>query len=109
MNFKILRLAVLIVLPFLLGSCKKYLDLRPDKKLVIPTTLTDLQALLDNKSFMNFSAPDGDMFASDEYVAPDNIYQAFTARQRLAWIWENYDYNYANDWSALYMPVYYCN
>ncbi|RYY59912.1 MAG: RagB/SusD family nutrient uptake outer membrane protein [Chitinophagaceae bacterium] len=102
---------LLFIVPLLLAfvSCKKYLDLRPDKKLTVPASLADLQALLDNKNVMNYNSPNYDIFSSDEYIANDAIYQGFSLNQRKAWVWENFEYLYPNDWAKTYDPVYYCN
>lgn len=39
----------------LMTSCKKYLDLKSDKENVIPETLQDAQAMLDNYGSMNLT------------------------------------------------------
>ena len=49
-----LKIILLLALPVLLYSCKKdFLDTRPDKAVLVPTTPGDFQAVLDNTSIMN--------------------------------------------------------
>ena len=90
-------------------SCKKYLDLKPDKKLTVPSSVKDLQALLDNNNIMNKKYPTYDEASADNYYLPLSNYQSFSLNQRKAYIWQNYDYNYKNDWSQIYDVVYYAN
>ncbi|HXO75187.1 MAG TPA: hypothetical protein VN824_08140, partial [Puia sp.] len=40
-----------------LSSCKKYLDERPNKTQVVPSTYQDLEAVLDNVTVMNRTYP----------------------------------------------------
>lgn len=90
-------------------SCKKYLDLKPDKKMTVPSSVKDLQALLDNNGIMNKKSPTYDEASADNYYIPLASYLKMSLSQRKAYIWENYDYNYSNDWSQLYDGVYYAN
>ncbi|MGN6532279.1 MAG: RagB/SusD family nutrient uptake outer membrane protein [Ginsengibacter sp.] len=90
-------------------SCKKYLDLKPDKKLTVPTTVKDLQALLDNTQIMNNKSPSYDEASADNYFFPSGNYLQEGKNARNAYVWENYDYNYPNDWNVLYDGVYYAN
>ncbi|MET0634559.1 MAG: RagB/SusD family nutrient uptake outer membrane protein [Chitinophagaceae bacterium] len=108
-KYKLLLVFALLLFVTLSTSCKKYLDLRPDKRIRVPSTVSDLQGLLDNANVMNKKAPTYDVLSSDEYFATDAIYQSFSPNQRNAYIWENYTYNYSNDWSLLYEGVYYSN
>ena len=68
---------VLIILLFLTPiffSCKKFLDAKPDKKIVISTTLQDAQALLDNYTIFNSYYPClGDQSDDNIYLDDDNL------------------------------------
>lgn len=101
----------LILLFILVGlvSCKKYLDLKPDKKLTVPSSLKDLQALLDNNVIMNSKSATYDITSADDHFIPLPIYASMSLNQRKAYIWENFEYGYFNDWALLYDRIYYAN
>jgi len=61
-------LVLLLLILVHVSSCKKFLDEVPDSKLTVPTTLPDLQALLDNSSRMNIrQSPSFGEGSSDDY------------------------------------------
>jgi hypothetical protein len=59
-----------------LTSCKKYLDEVPDKSLVVPTTLADCQALLNDYTIMNGVYPEDGEAASDNFYISNAIFNA---------------------------------
>ncbi len=67
-------LIILLFLAPLFFSCKKFLDAKPDKKIVISTTLQDAQALLDNYTIFNSYYPClGDQSDDNIYLNADNL------------------------------------
>lgn len=62
----------------LLFSCTKYLDVKPDQKMVVPSNLADCEALLDNRSEMNNVYPVIGEVGSDHYYLDDIHYNAIT-------------------------------
>src|SRR5689334_15644101 len=53
---------IAILFLFLLTNCKKdWLDAKPNLALVVPTTIADYQALLDNTTTPISSSPGGDV------------------------------------------------
>lgn len=105
----ILQVLVFLSISFATVSCKKYLDLKPDKKLTVPSSLKDLQALLDNNVIMNAKSATYDITSADDHFIPFSIYASMSLNQRKAYIWENFEYNYSNDWALLYDRIYYAN
>lgn len=107
LNINKWRLAVIIPCCIVsLASCKKYLDAKPDKSLVVPTTLNDLQAILDYSSRMNVGTSYGEASADDYYLT-DNDYNSLSDDVKKAYIWENFSYfNYPNDWARVYDVIY---
>lgn len=96
-----------IVLQF---SCKKYLDIKSDASLVVPSTLNDLQGLLDDSRDMNSSgSPSMTASSSDDFFITDDTYHSLSTEQQMLYTWRLKKYNYANDWSLSYIPVYYSN
>lgn len=101
----IFPLSILIV--FLFISCKKYLDRKPDKALVVPSSVNDLQALLDHADLMNGQyAVSFDECSADDYYLPIDVYNERDQENRNTYIWQNTSYNnYPNDWSYIYNIV----
>ena len=52
-NNTVANLFVIAILLFGSLSCKKYLDKKSNNSLVVPSTLEDAQALLDDANHMN--------------------------------------------------------
>ena len=91
-------------------SCKKYLDEKPDSKLAVPSTLSDLQALLDFSNRMNLQrTPTYGEASSDDYFLLDETYNNFDQEKQQIYTWSRGDYNFQNDWSIAYEPVYNAN
>jgi len=102
-------LFVWMVLAF--ASCKKYLDAKPDKSLATPSSLADLQALLDNNNVMNVTAGYGEASADNYYLLDEDYDALSTDGDRNLYTWGDeitYD-QYPNDWSHCYDAVYYAN
>lgn len=93
----------------LLSGCKKYLDKKSNDALVIPSTLPDLQGLLDDGFTMNQVTPSLPESSADDYFLPENIATAMPTGFRDIYTWELKQYNFQNDWSENYLPVYNAN
>lgn len=94
-----------------MASCKKMLDEKPDKKLVIPSTLPDLQAILDNINMIVTNDPYSDELSSDNYYLLTSYWQTLVDYDRNAYTWqkENSIVSNTNEWSLLYTKVYCAN
>jgi hypothetical protein len=100
-----------------ISSCKKqdnFLDAKPDQALVIGSSLTDYQLLLNNETIFNsISDPGfGMVTADDDYYILDATWDGGTAPERNGYIWAQNFYEsdpFYNDWSKPYTQVYYCN
>ena len=101
-------LILLILLSFL--SCKKYLAIKPDSKLTVPSTLADLQAILDFTNVMNLqSTPCFGEASTDDYFILEPDYDIYTIQAQQVYTWNRGDYNFINDWAKGYSPVYNAN
>lgn len=102
----ILFLCTMIYL-FNLSSCKKYLDAKPDKSLQVPSSVTDLQALLDYGNYMNgYNGVSFGEASADNYYLSDDSYNQLSEENRNAYIWNNKNYsNFPNDWAFVYNIV----
>lgn len=110
--YKMVTSIFIICCFFLTPSCKKYLDEKSDRKLVVPTTIADLQALLDNSGRINNSAPETGQLSSDDYYLSDVDFNAVSQEaNRRIYTWQNsflFD-AFPNNWSRCYLVVYYSN
>ncbi|MFH6983491.1 RagB/SusD family nutrient uptake outer membrane protein [Marinoscillum luteum] len=73
------------------AACQDHwLEIKSDKQLVIPTSLKDLQALLDNTSEMNFSTTPslGEVGTTDYYLADEDWQALSSEEQRNAYRWD---------------------
>lgn len=104
---------LLAILCIALFSCQKdFLDKKPDKSLLVPTTLKDFQALLDNTTIMNAS-PSLNMIAGDEFYTTRGALDALGAiYEENAYLWtkdDPYQGNRILDWEQPYQQVFYAN
>lgn len=90
-------------------SCKKYLDKKPDKKLVVLSSLKDMQSLLDNSVVMNSALPNVLQIAADDYYLA--LYDEWASRspeEQGNYIWDPATFH-PNNWGNCYQTVYYSN
>lgn len=91
-------------------SCNKYLDARPDQTLVVPASLDDLQALLDNVQVMNRFYPADGEAATDDFYITDNDYNALVLPQdKTLYPWQADGTVPDGQWLSPYEVVYYAN
>jgi starch-binding outer membrane protein, SusD/RagB family len=110
MQKKILK--TLLLTGLLLSCNEHFLDKKPNKSIVVPTTPDDLQALLDNSQVMNV-APALNEGGTDDLFTTDAGFQFLTQTvERNSYIWATDFYQgltYNPDWNALYQQVFYAN
>ena len=98
-------------LTVLLAGCgKDFLEKKPNKALLVPTTLNDFQALLDNNIIFNVS-PALNIIAGDEYTVTNNG-TGINALQSNTYYWADDIYQATNaigDWDTPYKQVFYAN
>lgn len=101
-------ITVILLLPF--SACQHYLDLKGNNTQAVPTTLADLQALLNDNTRMNGNlTPSMLENWADDYYLPQERYERLADIFQRAYLWDLGDYNHPNDWSAAYQPVYNAN
>lgn len=105
---------VLLLLPvlFLFSSCKKFLDKKPDKKLIIPTELAELSLLLDDSYKLNMKQPGSGEASADNYYLHHPEWASIpNVGNRNQYIWgaELYFSVTPNEWSQTYDVVYVSN
>lgn len=107
---KINSLLVICVL-IIFNSCSQFLDVKSDAKLLVPSSLEDAQALLDDVLRMvELTVPARGEDIGDDYFISENIYNSFSYDQRSFYKWDYPEYfGIGNDWSAAYSPIYNAN
>lgn len=95
------------------SSCNEtFLDVKPDKELVVPSTLDDLQGLLDYYSVMNAYTPCfGEISSDDYYVTFDKWNTLSGPDEKNAYIWAKdiFNDNTSLDWNGSYQVIFYAN
>lgn len=111
MNNKIILLVGLVFL-FLNAACSDFLDEKSDTRLVIPETLQDNQALLDNIANVLGSNSISGQISSDEIYITDSDYNgiSYEADRRL-YTWQPNLVARAsgNDWESCFFRINICN
>lgn len=90
-------------------SCKKFIEAKSNDALVVPSTLKDLQALLDNSRLLNMQCPSFAEASSDDYFLPLDRYNGLPVEEQSRYTWAATDYRFVNDWSYSYSAVYPAN
>ncbi|RQP17766.1 MAG: RagB/SusD family nutrient uptake outer membrane protein [Parapedobacter sp.] len=90
----------------LLASCSNYLDVKPDKKLTIPNTTSDLMALMQDVQTMNYdySVGLGEIGSDDIFLPYSNWASIASIENRSVYIWEKHPV-YANYWTNGYERI----
>lgn len=103
-------LSILFFITLSFTSCKKYLDASPDKSLIIPQSISDLQAVLDNSNYMNLSCSSLGEVSADNYYITFDYYQSQSLVARHAYVWDTAIYNTpCREWNDTYVVVYNAN
>lgn len=106
-----MRNLLYFLLAMLLFSCREYLEVKPDKKLVVPSDLLEAQSILNHYLF-NIGYPGFGEVASDDYYLETTDWQAAgTIAEKNAYLWNPDVFNASprNDWSFTYEKIYYAN
>lgn len=88
------------------SACKKYLDAKPSDSLAVPTTPSDLQAILDSYDMINNSYPTASEAQSDNYYVLPTSYTSLTDDSRNIYAWKKED-RPSSSW--VYTSVYQTN
>lgn len=109
---KILRkIRYALLLTPMLWSCEGFLDPKPDQSLLVPTTLDDMQALLDNNVVMN-SHGNLSSISSGEFWTTNEGYSgtaSLTVKAAYIWLEDLFPQGSSQDWNGPYQMVFYSN
>ncbi|MBS9525652.1 RagB/SusD family nutrient uptake outer membrane protein [Litoribacter alkaliphilus] len=94
-----------------LMGCEGYLDQKPRKSLVVPETLDDLQALLDNAVIMNSNVPGLGLLASDDVFMEEAGWAGlFAEMEQQTYLWRrDGGFEVIGEWNGAYQKVFYSN
>lgn len=105
-------LLILMTAPGLSSCQKEFLDQKPNKAVLVPTALSDFQALLDNSNTMN-SAPGMNIIAADDLDnTADGLDQVELPLEKNAFLWAADIYEglpVTPDWDTPYQQIFYAN
>ncbi|OQP55888.1 hypothetical protein A4H97_20060 [Niastella yeongjuensis] len=92
------------------SSCKKYLNEKPKQNLATPSTLSDLQALLDN-GYSNGNSTCYSEFLADNYYLTASAWSGATIDDRLNYTWDKDAklISRSSIWNAPYSAIYNAN
>jgi hypothetical protein len=99
---------------FLLTACGKtedWLNIKRNKADVLPASLSDLQAIMDNDIYMNNNYPVLGLVGTDNFYIPDNRMGSASRAGRNAYIWAKdiYEGGFAPEFSNPYQKIAYAN
>lgn len=104
---------LLLAIAGILAGCSKsdFLDKKPNTQLVVPTTMTDFQTLLDDQLVMEETPELGEL-SSDNYYMLYTTWTGLSAKTQNAYIWAKDIYGgqgEVQDWNLPYKQVFYAN
>ncbi len=105
-------LSVISAVALIATGCSKYLDAKSDKQLEEPSSLQDLQAIIDYYSRVNNFDAGAGVNAADEYYLSDADYNSLKEeayRNLYSWQNDNVFVLGQNNWSYTYDNVYRAN
>ncbi len=108
-----MKASYFILIMFLTTSCfTEWLDIKPDKKMVLPASLKDIQAMLDNTEILNTGMPSLGEVGTDDFFINDDTWQNLgLPENRNTYIWaENiYEDESSVSWNIPYQAIFYTN
>lgn len=88
-----------------MGSCKKFLDVKPDKKQVVPVSLEDCQALLNNVDIIGAGFPVAAEISSDDYYLTFDRWNTLIPQNREPYLWQTDANILSSEWAAPYNRI----
>ncbi len=111
--FRIKKIILPVLACMLAAACHKqdFLDKKPSSDLIVPSSLNDFQALMDNDNVMGLVPALGEI-STDNYYIDYFFWSSLGARIQNAYIWAGDIFQgqgAVEDWNVPYQQVYYCN
>ncbi len=99
---------LLLIVIWFIACTKDWLEAKPNKALVVPTTIQDYQALLDNSNNLyNFQSPSLQEVSTDDFYLPYANWQIQSNIEKNAYLWASELYEGGNlvDWNYCYERI----
>lgn len=103
------NILILFFVSLAFASCKDFLDHKQNFAYSDGSSLSDIQAILDDAEYMNRKTPSFPQAGADDYFLPHNTFNSRLERDRKLYTWELIDYTFPNDWANLYFQVFNSN
>lgn len=98
----------IVLLLTILFSCKKYLEEKSDSRLVIPSSIADAQALLDQYNRMNGFYPTSGSLSDDDLYLADTYFNSIAINFQNQYTWGK-DVFLDNEWNNMYSIILHAN
>lgn len=99
----------LLAIPLFQSSCKKYLDAKTDKTLVIPSSIQDAQALINDSYLLNILNPSDGTIMADDYTVSDSYYDGMEDPYKKEYNWDKNATTFDATFSDSYQALLKCN
>lgn len=109
---KTMAYILVLGLLFILSGCNKFLEEKSDKKLAVPHTLEDLQALLDDVIYVGGQTASESEVSTDDYYVKENDMASLPESEQALYYWSAElpdDERNGQGWRNGYREIYYCN
>ncbi|MBA4300491.1 MAG: hypothetical protein C0433_10380 [Cyclobacterium sp.] len=105
-NYTIVAFALIVI-----SGCSGFLDERPNKGILIPTTVADIRALLDNDTDLNVVPAYGLLSSDDLFINDQGWGSLSSPAEQNAYIWNEdiWAGNASADWARLYRAIFVSN
>lgn len=102
---------IIFVIGLNIGCVKDFLDMKPDKALVVPKTITELQALLDNGSNVINRTTYLTQIADADFEMNEDGITSLSNVLRNSYLWKKdiFEGLPNSDWDRLYQQIFYAN
>ncbi|MEN5232920.1 RagB/SusD family nutrient uptake outer membrane protein [Sphingobacterium faecium] len=101
---------IIFLLSIGLTSCSKFLELKPDQNMEIPSTLADCELLLNDFTAMNMSYPVMTTLMGEEFYMHTEDWQTIVDMdERMGYIWTDEPVVGSLNWQGPYKTIYVSN
>lgn len=105
-RYRMILLCLISLVSF--NSCKKYLDAKPDQSIATPSTIEDLEGILNAYSTINGRYPSASEVAADDFYLTTADFNSLIDPQRFYYSWQKSP-NFVGDYKSPYLAIEYCN